>query len=140
MQAIYIVSLDIISYMIYTETVEEYKVKFYTDRTTGKSPVLDYIKELGDKEEAKIAKYIEFLRINKGYLDEPYSRHIEGKIRELRIDFGKNRHRVFYFVFIKKTIILLHASMKKTAKTPVGEIQKAQENYQEVAKNPKIYE
>lgn len=126
--------------MIYTKTIEEYKVKFYTNRTTGKSPVLDYIQGLGDREEAKIAKYIEFLRINNGYLDEPYSRHIAGKIRELRVDFGKNRHRIFYFVFIKKTIILLHTFLKKTAKTPVGEIQKAQENYQEVISNPKIYE
>ncbi|MDO8474278.1 MAG: type II toxin-antitoxin system RelE/ParE family toxin [bacterium] len=126
--------------MIYTGIIEEYRVKFYTDRTTGKSPVLDYIEELNDKEKAKIAKYIEFLRINKGYLDEPHSRHIAGKIRELRVDFSKNRYRVFYFIFVKKTIILLHAFLKSTAKTPIGEIQKAQENYQEVVRNPKIYE
>ncbi len=69
-------------------------------------------------------KYIEFLRIQKGYLEEPYSRHIKGKIRELRVDFGRNKHRIFYFVFVNKTIVLLHAFLKKTAKTPISEIKK----------------
>ena len=81
-----------------------------------------------------------FLRAQKGYLDEPYSRHIRGKIRELRVDFGRNRHRVFYFVFIKKTIILLHAFLKKTNKTPISATRRAEENYQNILKNSKIYE
>lgn len=129
-----------ISCMIYNETVKEYKVKFYKDTKTGKSPVLDYIRKLRDKEEAKVLKYIEFLRVNKGYLDEPYSKHIKGKIRELRVDFGQNRYRIFYFIFVKKTIILLNAFSKKTAKTPLSEIKKTEENYKNILKNPKIYE
>lgn len=85
-------------------------------------------------------KYIEFLRVSRGHLDEPYSKHIKGKIRELRVDFGKNRHRIFYFTFIKKTIILLHAFLKKTAKTPAVEIKIAEENYFDALKSHKIYE
>ena len=129
-----------ISYMIYNEDAKEYRVKFYKDIKTSRSPVLDYIKRLSAKEEAKVSKYIEFLRVNKGYLDEPYSKHIKGKIRELRVDFSHNKHRIFYFIFIKKTIILLNAFLKKTAKTPLSEIKKAEENYKNVLKNPKIYE
>lgn len=119
---------------------EKYKVKYYTNPKTGKASVRTYIKSLPDKDRAKVYKYIEFLRRNKGYLDEPYSRHIKGKIRELRVDFGQNKHRIFYFVFIKKTIILLHAFLKKTAKTPKQEIITAEQNYYEVLKNQKIYE
>jgi len=126
--------------MIYTEETIEYKVKFYKDNKTGRSPALEYIKALREKEESKILKYIEFLRIQKGYLEEPYSRHIIGKVRELRVGLGQNRHRIFYFVFIKKTVILLHAFLKKTAKTPISEIKKAEENYQNVLRNPKIYD
>lgn len=126
--------------MIYSENTEEYRVRFYQDRKTGGSPVLEYIKELSEKEEAKVLKYIEFLRVHKGYLDEPYSRHIRGKIRELRVDFGSNRNRILYFTFSKRTIILLHAFLKKAAKTPVVEIKRAEENSQEVIRNPKIYE
>ena len=80
--------------MIYNE-LEKYKIKFYIDPETGKSYILEYIDNLNEQQKAKILKYIEFLRINKGILYEPYSKHIKGKIRELRIDFGKNKHRIF---------------------------------------------
>ena len=119
---------------------EKYKVKFYKDPKASKSPVLEYIEGLSPKEAAKVLKYIEFLRINKGYLDDPHSKHIKGKIRELRVDFAKNKHRIFYFTFIKKNIILLHAFSKRTTKTPISEIKKAEEGYQNIFKNPKIYE
>ena len=101
----------------------EYEVKFYVD-SRGYSQVFDYIENLSDKEKAKVLKYVEFLREHDGVLDEPYSKHITGKIRELRIDFSTNRHRVFYFTFINKNIILLSAFLKKTQKTPVSEIQR----------------
>lgn len=125
--------------MIYTEE-SKYKVKFYTDVQSGKSPVFEYVENLRDKERAKVLKYIRFLREHEGYLDEPYSKHIKGNIRELRVDFGHNRHRIFYFTFVGKKIILLHAFLKKTAKTPKSEIQKAEEHYYNVLRNPKIYE
>ena len=125
--------------MIYTER-DEYKVKFYTDVETNENYVFEYIDKLDKPQKAKILKYIEFLRINKGVLYEPYSRHIKGKIRELRIDFGKNKHRIFYFTFIKKTIILLHSFLKRTQKTPEAEIKIAENNYYNVINNPKIYE
>lgn len=118
---------------------EEYRVKFYKDKG-GKSSVLDYIKNLSSDERSKIQKYIEFLRVSKGVLNEPYSRHIKGKIRELRVDFAKNRHRIFYFTFIKRNIIFLHAFLKSTPKTPRNEIIKAENMYFNVINNPKAYE
>ncbi len=123
--------------MIYSKS-ELYQVKFYTNKA-GKSPILEYIDKLNSKEKSKILKYIEFLQANKGRLDQPYSKHIKGKIWELRIDFNKNRYRIFYFIFIKKTIILLHAFLKKTKKTPKLEIKRAEEKYYDVLRNKKIY-
>jgi phage-related protein len=117
----------------------EYKVRFFKD-SKGKSPVLEYINNLSDKERAKVSKYINFLKVNGGVLDEPYSKHIKGKIRELRVDFGKNRHRIFYFTFVEKNIIFLHAFLKKTAKTPPEEIEKAENNYYDIINNYKTYE
>ncbi len=118
----------------------EYKVKFYKDSLSGKEPVLEYINKLDVKNKAKVLKYIEFLRANKGYLDEPFAKHLQGKIRELRVDFSNNRHRVFYFTFINKTIILLRAFLKKTAKTPKSEIEKAMDNYKDAINNSHLYE
>lgn len=119
---------------------EGYKVKFYRDSHDGKEPVLEYIDKLDVKNKAKVLKYVEFLREHKGYLDEPYSKHITGKIRELRVDFARNRHRIFYFTFVGKKIILLHAFLKKTNKIPALEIKKAVENYNDTINNPKFYE
>mgnify|MGYP001574597184 FL=1 len=82
--------------MIYNKE-QEYKVKFYID-SNGYSLVLEYIDNLNNKEKANVLKYINFLRENKGILDEPYSKHIKRKIRELRVDFVKNKHRIFYFL------------------------------------------
>ncbi len=118
----------------------EYNVKFYKNSQNRKEPVLEYIEKLDNKNKAKILKYIEFLRKNKGYLDEPYSKHIKGKIRELRVDFSNNRHRILYFTFINKTIILLHSFLKKIDKTPINEIIKAVDNYKDVINNPQLYE
>ena len=118
----------------------EYKVKFYKNSNNGKKPVFDYIENLNIKNKTKVYKYIDFLRANNGYLDEPYSKHIKGKIRELRVDFSKDSHRIFYFTFVNKNIILLHAFFKKTKKTPINEIKKAEDNYMDVLNNKTFYE
>jgi len=124
--------------MIYNNI--EYKVKFYKDIKTGEHPVIEYINNLSAKEQSKISKYIDFLKLSKGILDEPYSKHIKGKIRELRVDFGKNKHRIFYFTFVEKNIIFLHAFLKKTAKTPPKEIEKAEKNYNYIINSDKLYD
>ena len=118
----------------------EYKIKFYKNSQNSKELVLEYLEKLDQKNKAKILKHIEFLRQNKGYLDEPYSKHITGKIRELRVDFSHNRHRIFYFAFFNKTIVLLHSFLKKTNKTPKKEIKKAVNNYQDTINNSYLYE
>jgi len=121
------------------EISKEYRIQYYIDHK-GKTLVGDYINELSKKEQLKVFSYLEILKDRKGYLDEPYSKHIKGKIRELRVDFSKSRHRIFYFTFIGKKIILLHAFLKKTKKTPNQEIKKAINNYQDFLINQNKYE
>ena len=110
------------------EVYEEYRVVYYKN-AKGKEPVREYILGLQEKERVKIFAYIELLKDRKGYLNEPYAKHITGKIRELRVDFSRSRHRIFYFTAVGKRIILLHAFLKKTSKTPNEEIGKALRNY-----------
>jgi len=124
--------------MIYSES--GYKVKYYRDFGSGKSQVYQFIMALPIKDRAKVMKYIEVLRQSGGVLDEPLSRHIIGKIRELRVDFGRNRYRVFYFTFVNQNIILLHAFIKRTQTTPMQEINKAETAYNNVLSNKEIYE
>lgn len=117
-----------------------YLVKFYKNSLNGQEPVLDYIEKLDEKDKAKVLKYIAFLRDNRGYLDEPFSKRITGKIRELRVDFSRRRHRIFYFVTIGRRIILLHSCLKKTDRTPPGEIKKALTYYNDAINNLNLYD
>ncbi|MFA6106646.1 MAG: type II toxin-antitoxin system RelE/ParE family toxin [Patescibacteria group bacterium] len=117
-----------------------YELRFYVNSGNGKQPALEYIERQNNKNQAKIFKFIDLLLENEGYLDEPYSKHIKGKIRELRVDFSNNKHRIFYFALINKKIILLHAFLKKTQKTPPEEIKRAENNYFDAINNLEIYE
>ncbi|PIT93800.1 hypothetical protein COU00_02410 [Candidatus Falkowbacteria bacterium CG10_big_fil_rev_8_21_14_0_10_43_11] len=56
---------------------------------------------------------------------EPQSRHLIGKLRELKVDFGNNRYRIIYFFYIGKKIIIVHAFSKKTGTMPRQEIDMA---------------
>ena len=60
---------------------------------------------------------------------EPYVKPIKGKygkdLYELRIKFAGDIARIFYFTFHNNKFVLLHGFIKKTMKTPSGEIQKA---------------
>lgn len=107
----------------------EWEVVYYKNLKTNKVPVREYIDDQDQRTQAKIFSYITKLRDCKGHLDEPYSRHIRGKLRELRIDFSKKHHRIFYFLIVGKTIVLLHAFLKRTPKTPSQEIKRAFDNY-----------
>jgi len=99
---------------------------YYCQDVKGEIPALNYIDNLAKKDRAKVKKYIDFLQQNKGRLNEPFCRHIKGEIWELRVDFARHRHRIFYFIFFDKKIILLSGFQKHSQKTPIQEIIKAQ--------------
>ena len=56
---------------------------------------------------------------------EPYSKHLDDGIFEIRCKVGKNITRVLYFFFYKRKIILTNGFVKKTLKTPKDEIKLA---------------
>jgi phage-related protein len=59
---------------------------------------------------------------------EPYVKPItrSRKLFEIRIKDRQNIHRVFYFAFTGRKLVLLHGFTKKTEKTPSREIEIAQ--------------
>jgi phage-related protein len=113
-----------------------YRIVFYKDKR-GKEPVFDYIKELeskGDKDSrvnaAKINDYIQILSIHGTGAGEPYVKHLDGEIWELR----PIRNRILFAAWSEGKFILLHYFIKKTQKTPPSEIARAKRalaDYQE---------
>lgn len=108
----------------------EWRVEFF-QRRNGHVPVLEYLESVDDKYRAKIVAYIELLRSRGGRLFEPYAKHVQGSIWELRVDLGRRASRIFYFTAHSQRIVLLHAFMKKTQKIPAREISTALRHYQE---------
>src|SRR5438105_686843 len=108
---------------------DNYRVIFYRKDSSSPSSIIKYIEALPQREQARILALISLLQERNGYLEEPYTKHIKGKIRELIIDIGKKHHRIFYVVESRKRILLLHSFPKTTSKTPRGEIRRAEECY-----------
>ena len=97
------------------------------EKEDGESPVEDFINALDVKMRAKMYGLLSILQ-EKGYsLREPYSKHLDDGIFELRCKVGSNITRVLYFFYYEGKIILTNGFVKKTQKTPPEEIRLAKE-------------
>lgn len=72
--------------------------------------------------QAKIFKNLELLETRGNELREPFSKHIEDGIFEIRNKVGNDITGIFYFFVIGQKIILTNGFIKKTQKTPKAEI------------------
>ena len=95
-----------------------YKIKFYKDKN-GKEPVREYLSKLGNKKDkdsrinfVKIRDYVKALSLYGKSLGEPYIKHLDGDIWELR----PMRNRILFFGFDGKEFVLLSHFVKKLKK------------------------
>ena len=58
-------------------------------------------------------------------LREPYSKHLDDGIFELRAKVGSDITRTLYFFYVGKKIIMTNGFVKKQQKTPRNEIELA---------------
>ena len=103
------------------------EVELYCTQS-GKEVVQEFLDSLPSKDLAKVIRDIELLAQY-----EPYTKHIDGPIWELRSKFSSNIYRIFYFIWDGNKLVLLHGFTKKTQKTPPAEIaiaKKRMEDYQ----------
>jgi len=119
-----------------------HKIYFYRDRS-GQEPVAEYIAELarkGDKESRiklnKIRDYIKTLSEYGTRAGEPYIKHLDGEIWELR----PLRDRILFIAWVNGGYVLLHHFMKKTQKTPAREIEKAKRELADLMERGVTYE
>lgn len=112
---------------------KQFGIIFYADRR-GKSPVLDFIKELeganGKQALARLKKVRLFLRRlkNEGtFAGMPMTRHLDGDIWELR----PLSDRILFAAWDGENYVMLHHFVKKTQKTPAREIEQARRNLED---------
>lgn len=103
-----------------------WKVEFY-QKENGEYPVKEFIDELPKKHLAKALWEVSLLQEYGIELKEPYTKSLKGDeykgIWELRIKFASDISRIFYFMPVGDTFVLLHGFVKKTEETPKGEIE-----------------
>ena len=117
-----------------------YKIIFYRD-LKGNEPVFQYIQELSSKTSkdsrinvTKIHDYINTLKTYGTSAGEPYMKHLEEDIWELR----PIRNRILFAAYTDDGFILLHHFLKKTQKTPKREIERAKNELEDFRERSKI--
>ena len=107
----------------------QFEIEFYD--LDGTEFVKDFILEQDNKMQAKIFHNLELLELEGNFLREPYSKHLEDGIFELRNKVGNNITRILYFFVIGQKIILTNGFVKKTQRTPKSEINLAKQRRNE---------
>ena len=99
-------------------------MEFYT-KVNGEKPAKDFILSLDVKMRAKVLGIINVLEEKGNQLREPYSKHLDDGIFEIRGKVGTDITRVLYFFYYGKKIIITNGFIKKAQETPRKEIKLA---------------
>lgn len=112
-------------------------IYFYKDKQ-GNQPVLDYMRGLARRDSKdswiklnklnKLNDYIELLSQHGIRAGQPYIKHLDAEIWELR----PLRDRILFVAWLDGSFVLLHHFVKKTQKTPRREIEKAKRELQDL--------
>ena len=99
-------------------------IEFYEDEA-GERPVEEFLQRLSEPEAGKILQVLQMLEEWGPRLPFPYSSQVEGRLRELRIHYGRTLYRVFYYADAQRTFVLLHAFEKRSQALPESELRLA---------------
>ena len=109
------------------EAAPSWRIVFYKN-ARGDSPIKEYINDLPVVEQAAVREAFRLLQEFGTLLGMPHARHIRGKLWELRPE----AHRFFYFAYVGRRFVVLHAYRKQSRKTPRRELAIAERRLREV--------
>ena len=111
-----------------------YKIHYYKDKR-GNCPIADYFNDLAKRQDKdsrvklqKIRDYVAYLHATGKQAGEPYIKHLDGEIWELR----PLRDRILFAAWVGQSFVLLHHFIKQTQKTPAREIAQAKRNLADI--------
>ena len=102
-----------------------FDIEFYT-LPDGRKPVEEFLDSLPVKMRIKAIDSLDLLERYGNQLRMPYSKALNDGLFELRIKFSSDISRIFYFFYVGNKIVVTNGFVKKTQKTPVREISKAE--------------
>ncbi|MCC9741762.1 type II toxin-antitoxin system RelE/ParE family toxin [Streptomyces sp. MNU89] len=86
--------------------------------------VRQWLELLTDGQYDRVERLVDMLAEDPNTLGEPYSRHLGGKLRELRMVMEGNAVRITYWLAPGRRIVLLTV-FRKTRQREVGEVSRA---------------
>ena len=105
-----------------------WRVLFYVNEN-GKRPVEEFLRKLPPGHQGKAMRAIDLLEQFGIFLQRPHAAAIRSEkfagLWELRIQFGGDASRIFYFLHHDDCFILLHGFIKKTDALPMKEMETA---------------
>lgn len=104
--------------------MDQFTVEFY-ETAAGERPAEEFLDSLDVKMRGKLVMTLKVLQEQGNRLREPYSKHLEDGIFEVRGKVSSDISRVLYFFYYGGRIILTNGFIKKTQKTPRNELEKA---------------
>ena len=104
--------------------MDKFRIEFYT-KENGETPAKEFLLNVDKKMRAKLFGILELLEEYGNQVREPYSKHLEDGIFEIRGKTGNDISRVLYFFYFGSRIVLTNGFVKKTQKTPRQEIELA---------------
>lgn len=120
--------------------MEKFSIEYFI-KDDGSCPAQTFMDSLDIKMRAKLLRLQFLLEQNGNTLTEPYSKHLEDGIFELRAQQGNNIVRALYFFMVGQKIIITNGFIKKTQKTPKRELNLAKKYRTEyIKKVGKSYE
>ena len=110
-------------------SVAVYSIDGMTWGTVELEPeIRDWLEELPTERFARAAFYVDLLGDRGPTLGEPYTRQLDGKLRELRFYLGEDTMRVSYWIAPGRRIVLLTVFRKSRMREP-REIERARQAY-----------
>lgn len=110
-----------------SEAPPAWRIVFYKD-ARGNDPIEEYLNRLPAAERVAAVEAIRLLQEFGTFLGMPHAKHIRGKVWELRPE----ANRFFYFAYVGRRFIILHAYRKQSRKTPRRELAVAERRLAEV--------
>jgi len=109
----------------------KWNIELY-EKQNNDCPVLIFIESLPAKHRAKLKREIDLLEEFGINLTYPHTKKVQGDqykgLWELRVKFASDISRIFYFLYMQDTFVLLHGFTKKSDDTPLSELDRAK-NY-----------
>lgn len=104
--------------------MSKFTIEFY-EKVNGNIPIEEFLLTLDKRMRAKILGIMGILQEKGNLLREPYSKHLEDGIFEIRVKIGTDITRILYFFYFDGKIIFTNGFIKKSLKTPKQEIVQA---------------